>query len=155
MFELIQVDDCDLICYDNGDIWRWNLRQKKWTKIVSKKKGYWQININKKNYLNHRIIANAFLGLDLNSELIVDHINHDIHNNSVENLRCITIQQNSFNTNAKGYTKYSYIKKDETESIYWVIQIGINGKMIQKRVKTEQEAIDSYLELKRIYHIIV
>lgn len=158
MFELIHIDGCDLICYDNGDIWRWNLKQKKWTKFVSKKKDYWQIGIknNKKikNYLNHRIIANAFLGLDLDSELVVDHINHLIHDNSVENLRCITQQQNLFNTNAKGYHKRSYIKTDGTEVEFWQIKLVINGKSIRKCVKTEEEARHEYLRLKAIHHIL-
>ena len=101
MFKLIQIDGVDLICYDNGDIWRWNLKQKKWTKLVSKSKDYWQIcitnNKKEKQYFNHRIIAHAFLGLDLNSKLVVDHINHNIHNNSIDNLRVVTNQQNQFN----------------------------------------------------------
>lgn len=158
MFKLIQIDGTDLICYDNGDIWRFGLQTKKWKKFVSESKDYWEIGItnNKKTkrYLNHRLTANAFLGLDLNSKLVVDHIDHNIHNNSVDNLRCITIQQNSFNTNAKGYSKISYIKKDGTESVTWRIKLQINGKEIKKYVKTEEEAIQGYLELKRIHHII-
>ena len=154
MFKLIQIDGCDLICYCNGDIWRYNLKHKKWTKIVSKKKGYWQIGINKKNYLNSRIIAHAFLGLDLNSELVVDHINHDIHNNSIENLRCITRQQNTFNTNAKGYNKRIRKNKNGTEVEYWEIKLVINGKRITKYVKTVEEARLGYLELKAIHHFI-
>ena len=113
MFKLIHINGCDLICYDNGDVWRWNLTQKKWKKFVSKSKGYWRININGKYYSVHRLIANAFLGLDLDSELVIDHINHDIHNNSVANLRVVTIQQNGFNRHAKGYTKKNYTKKDK------------------------------------------
>lgn len=155
MFELIQIDGTDLICYDNGDIWRYNLRWKKWTKNVSESKDYWRIVINKKCYKNHRLIANAFLGLDLKSMMVVDHKNHDIHNNSVANLRVVTKQQNNFNLqNVKGYTKIRYIKKDGTESIYWDIQIRINRKKISKKVKTRELAHYGYLELKKIYHII-
>lgn len=155
MFKLIHIDGCDLICYDNGDIWRQNKNYKEvWTKFVSKSKDYWQIKINGKRYNINRIIANAFLGFDLDSELVVDHINHDIHNNSVENLRCITNQQNQFNTNAKGYCKRSYIKKDGTEVEYWRICLKINGKQITKCVATEELARQGYLELKAVHHII-
>ena len=120
MFNLIHVDGTDLICYNNGDIWRWNLKFKKWTKFVCKSKGYWQISItqNKKEklYKVHRLICVAFKeGFTLDSLLVVDHINRDIHDNRVENLRCVTHQQNDFNKqNAKGYRKKSYIKKDGT-----------------------------------------
>jgi hypothetical protein len=157
MFELIQIDGTDLICYDNGDIWRQNKNYKEevWKKFVSIKKYYWQIEINKKHYLNHRLIANAFLGLDLKSKLVIDHKNHDIHNNSVANLRVVTIQQNNFNLqNVRGFRKRIYIKPDGTEVITWQIHIGLNGKQITKNVKTRELAHYGYLELKKIYHII-
>jgi hypothetical protein len=154
MFKLIQIDGTDLICYDNGDIWRYNLRWKKWIKFVSKFKGYWKIGINGTNYLNSRLTANAFLDLDLDSELVVDHINHDIHDNSIDNLRCITNQQNCFNrTDIKGYTKH--IRKNKNETVeFWQIKLKINGKHITKCVATEELARLGYLELKRIHHII-
>jgi len=154
MFELIQVDGVDLICYDNGDIWRFNLRLKKWTKFVSIRKRYWQIRINGKNYLISRIICLAFKGFDLDSELVVDHINHNIHDNSVDNLQVVTQQQNNFNKNCKGYYKRSYIRKDGTECIFWQIHLGINGKQITKCVATEELARLGYLELKNTHHII-
>lgn len=157
MWKHIKIDGCNLVCFTDGTIMRQS-KTKKWTKFVSNSKGYWRIcitnNKKEKDYYNHRIIAKAFLGLDLKSKLVVDHINHDIHNNSVANLRVITQQQNQFNTNAKGYYKCSYIKTDGTEVITWRIHLIINGKQITKCVKTEEEAIDGYLELKRIHHII-
>lgn len=157
MFKLIQIDGTDLICYDDGNIWRQNKNYKEevWTKFVSESPGYWQININKKYYRNNRIIANAFLDLDLDSELVCDHIDHNIHNNSVANLRCITNQQNQFNrSNTKGYTKHIKKNKNGTELEYWQICLRINGKPITKSVATEEEARLGYLELKRIHHII-
>ena len=155
MFKLIHIDGTDLICYDDGNIWRFHLRWKKWVKFVSESKDYWRIRINKKDYGINRLMALAFKeGFTLDSELVVDHINGDIHNNSVDNLRVITQQQNTFNTNAKGYYKYSYIKTDGTEVEYWTIQLCINGKLIRKRVATEELARQGYLELKRIHHII-
>jgi hypothetical protein len=158
MWKLITVDGCDLICYDNGDIWRQNkslkYKEEIWTKFVSKFSGYWRIRINGKRYYNHRFICLAFKGLDLKSKLVVDHINHNIHDNSIANLRCITNQQNLFNTNAKGYYKGVYIKKDGTVVEYWRICLQINGKLITKCVKTEELARQGYLELKRIHHLI-
>jgi len=154
MWKHINIDGTNLVCYPNGDIWRQNIKTKKWTKLAFKIKSYWQIRINGKGYLVNRLIANAFLGLDLKSKLVVDHINHNIHNNSIENLRIVTQQQNGFNRNAKGYCKISYTKVDGTESIYWGIQLRINGKTITKRAKTEEEARLGYLELKTIHHII-
>lgn len=158
MWKLIQVDGCDLICYDNGDIWRQNKHYKEevWTKIVSESNDYWQIGINKKKYYNSRLMALAFKeGFTLESEFVVDHKNHDIHNNSVANLRVVTHQQNDFNRqNIKGYTKSIRKNKDGTEVEFWRIKLCINGKEISKCVATEEEARLGYLELKRIHHII-
>ena len=156
MFKLIQIDGIDLICYDNGDIWRQNKNYKEeiWMKFVCNSKGYWRIKINGKLYLVHRLMMFAFKNFDLNSELFVDHLDRDIHNNNLSNLEIKTNQENQFNTNAKGYNKRIYIKKDGTEVIYWITQIRINGKLITKCFKTEEEARNHYLELKAKYHVV-
>ena len=68
--------------------------------------GYVRVRLNGKVYKNHRIIAYAFLGLDINNpKQIIDHIDKNRQNNNVNNLRIVTSQENSFNTNAKGYSK--------------------------------------------------
>ena len=159
MWKHIKVDGTSLVCYSDGTIMRQHIITKKWTKIVSKAKGYWKINItnNKKvkHYLVSRVIASAFKkGFTLDSKLFVDHIDHNIHNNSIENLRCITNQQNLFNTNAKGYCKRIFKKKNGKEYHYFQICLMINNYKIEKLVKTEEEAKQGYLELKRIHHII-
>lgn len=151
MFEIIQIDGVDLICYDDGAIWRWSIN--KWKKFVSKHEGYYRIGINKKSYRVHRIIAHAFLGFDLQSELVIDHIDRDIHNNAISNLRPVTQHQNQFNTDAKGYRKVKWINKDGTENIRWRTQLMINEKQISKYFKTEDEARTHYLELKEIHHV--
>ena len=46
IFKLIQIDGTDLICYDNGDIWRFIIKYKKWRQVNTKVKRYYQIKIN-------------------------------------------------------------------------------------------------------------
>ena len=150
MFVIIQIDGCDLICYDDGTIWRWYPRWNRWVKFVSKKESYWLIKINNKMYKLHRIIAHAFLGFDLQSDLQIDHIDRNIHNNSISNLRPVTNQQNQFNRDAKGYRKRTL--KDG--AVRWETYLQINGKNISKTFKTEDEARKYYLELKAIHHIL-
>ena len=78
----------------------------------------------------------------------IDHINMDKMDNSINNLRCITKQQNHFNTKAKGY----FFRKDTKK---WMARIMINYKAINLGCfPTEKEARQSYLEAKKIYHII-
>lgn len=152
MFKHIKIDGINLICYECGIILRQIIKTKKWSKFVSKIKKYWQIGINGKSYRFHRIIMFAFKGFDLNSDLVVDHLDRDIHNNALSNLQIKTNQENQFNRNAIGFYKGIRKNKNGTESVYCQTRLTINGKQITKHFKTEEEARNHYLELKAIHH---
>jgi hypothetical protein len=80
--------------------------------------------------------------------IMLDHINQNRQDNRISNLRMVTNQQNSFNTNAKGYYWHKKNKK-------WRSKIHVNGKRIYLGYfNTEIEARQSYLEAKKIHHII-
>ena len=102
---VVTVNGCKFLCYANGDIYRIckgipKLTENKLNHIA----GYNHISCKNKNILRHRIIAYAFLNLDINnSKSFIDHVNRDKLNNHINNLRIVTNQQNLFNTNAKGY----------------------------------------------------
>lgn len=136
-------------------IWRDNNRWKNkpdWYKLSFYKhsQGYFKIKIGRYYFL-HRIIGYLFLGLDIeNLETIIDHIDGDIQNNKLENLRIVNTQQNAFNRiKAKGYCfdkKYNKFKSN----------IKINGKTIHiGHFDTEEEARQAYLDAKKIYHEIL
>jgi hypothetical protein len=111
--------------------------------------GYNAIGCNGKMYRRHRIIASAYLGLDIdNPKLVVDHINHDKVNNCVDNLRIVSYQQNQFNRIAKGY----YYNKPNKK---YQAQIRVNEKILYLgSYDTPEEARQSYLRAKAIHHII-
>lgn len=111
--------------------------------------GYNSIHCNSKRYRRHRIIASAYLGLDIdNPKIIIDHINRDKLNNCVDNLRIVSNQQNAFNTNAKGY----YWNKQKQK---YRATIRLNGKHIHLGLyNTEEDARNAYLIAKPKYHII-
>jgi hypothetical protein len=76
--------------------------------------------------------------------LKIDHIDQNKSNNNISNFRPATQQQNSFNTNAKGYIKRA--KK-------WQAQIMLDGKKIHLGCfNTKEEAHQAYLDAKEIYH---
>ena len=102
---------------------------------------------NKKFYRIHRIIAYAYLGLDINNpNKVIDHINRNGLDNQVSNLRIVSQQENSFNTKSKGYYKCGN---------KYQAKIKINGKTIcLGRFETEAEAHNAYLIAKQIHHII-
>lgn len=111
-------------------------------------KGYVTLTINYKHYFLHRIIAMAFLGLDItNPKSYIDHIDRNPLNNNVSNLRIVSHQQNTFNTNAKGCSWHKARNK-------WRSEIKLNGKYIHLGLfNTEEEARNAYLTAKEKYHI--
>jgi hypothetical protein len=81
----------------------------------------------------------------MDETLLIDHINRIKNDNRLVNLRLVTIQENMFNQNAKGYSKH----KNGFQG-----QITLNGILKSKRFKTEDEARQWYLEQKEILHVI-
>ena len=140
-----------------GELWKWKRANQhatlKFEKIdckPHKSDGYIYPQINNKRVYLHRIIAAAFLGLDINDlKIQVDHINGVKHDNRIENLRLVTCQQNHFNrTKAKGYSWNKQMNK-------WSAQIHLNGK--RKHLgyyDNKEDAREAYLNAKKIYHII-
>ena len=101
----------------------------------------------KKKYLYHRIIALAFLGLDIdNPKMIIDHIDRNRKNKNWLNLRIVTNQQNCFNTSSQGYSW------DKSRNKYEV-KIKVNNKSIHLgRYGKEEDARQAYIDAKKIYH---
>jgi len=109
---------------------------------------------NKKTFIKkHRLVFYAYNpDFDIfrrsRTENFIDHVDKDKSNNSIENLRIVTNQQNTFNTKAKGYTWHKQRKK-------WMSRIKINGKNKHLGLfESEEEAREAYLKAKEIYHII-
>lgn len=111
--------------------------------------GYYYIQLKNKIYIIHRIIAMVYLGLDItNTCLKVDHIDRCKTNNNVDNLRIVTPQENTYNTNAKGY---SWNKHDKR----WKVHINVNKQRLYLGgFKNEEDARNTYLEAKEKYHVI-
>ena len=147
MYRFCRIETTNLICYRNGTILRFHKILKKWTVCKgSKDNKYLSMEIDKKQYLYHRVIAHAFGILDLHSPLQIDHRDLNKTNNCIFNLRPATNQQNAFNRNAKGYCFHKQHQK-------WMAGIKINDKSIHLGYfDTEEEAHTAYLEAKKIYH---
>lgn len=79
---------------------------------------------------------------------IIDHINRDMSDNRISNLREVTQSTNLENRNMKGY---NYDKSRNK----WRSRIKYQGKDIfLGRFDTENEARQAYLNAKKIYHNI-
>jgi hypothetical protein len=116
--------------------------------------GYRRLRLKKDNkhklYYVHRIIYwlhNPDWDLH-NPKLLIDHIDGNTQNNDISNLRSVTKQENSFNTNAKGYT---WDKRDKK----YRARIKVNEKHISLGYFDKKEdARQAYLTAKAIYHLI-
>jgi len=152
--------------YDNDfrvcgeKMWKRDRRNGIWKRNDNLKpndKGYMSIELrddngNRKKFQSHRIVYKAFHPewdiMDNCRDNSIDHIDQNKTNNHIDNLRVVTHQKNSFNTNAKGCFYHKAYKK-------WRALIGLNGKRIHLGTyKTEEEAHNAYLKAKKIYHII-
>ena len=138
----VEIHGVKLKLYEDGHIER--LYKKGYKQIGCIDNDYYRIKI-KKYYYVHRILAHFYFGLELDSKLQVDHINRNRSDNRIENLRIVTNQQNSFNTNSKGYTKH----RNAFQAC-----ITLNGNKYYKSFKTEEEAHNWYLSQKEKLHII-
>ena len=140
---------------------KYKMKNPKWNqiKVQTNEQGYKVIAITPKKYRLHRVNYYAHNpDWDIHNSCIktnsIDHRQgkNEIkkhQNNDINNLRIVTHQQNHFNRNCKGYCWDKQRQK-------WRAQIkGTNGKVKNLgRFNTEEEARQSYLEAKKIYHKI-
>jgi len=142
----------DILRYDQetGDFW-W-LEAKKGRDLLKpagteSNKGYRTISINGKAYLAHRL-AYFYMTGEWPPEYI-DHINGNVRDNSWENLRAVSAQQNSWNKKRK-YNSYTGIKgvRKLLFSDMWEVNIWIEDVFHSEGpFKTYQEACKRYDEI--------
>ena len=153
---LITLNGVKLLVYRNGMILRYsdksigNRLKKGWSEVKGwiDIKGYKLFKMYNKSYRVHRIIAHTFLGFDLNDEIKqIDHIDRNKLNNSLNNLRIVSHQENMFNKNVKGYTKSKNKYRAYINLNHQRLNIGY--------FNTKEEAHQAYLKEKEKYHIII
>ena len=109
--------------------------------------GYAIVTIDGASQKVHRMIWIYHNGA-IEDKYIIDHKDRNKSNNKIENLRKVTKQENSFNSNAKGYYYHKKLKK-------WRAMIGIDG--VRKSLgcfETEAEAKVAYQNAKKELHKI-
>lgn len=97
--------------YEISDIGE--VRNKKTQRLLCLKldrEGYYQIGMRKSNnrkkywFSVHRLVAIHFLGDPEDNSKQVDHIDHNKTNNSVSNLRWVTVKENNLNREMKAWS---------------------------------------------------
>ena len=114
------------------------------------KGGYRQVCVNGLRILNHQVVFKMFYGY---TPKTIDHIDRNVINNRVENLRPATLSQNQYNSKistrnksgVKGVCWHASGKK-------WCVQLSVNGKQksfglyndLELASLVAQEARDKY-----------
>ena len=115
--------------------------------------GYIQIQVDKKNYLGHRLAYLYVVGEFNHGDL--DHVDGNPANNSFKNLRPASRAQNQQNrrnpssNNACGYLGVSYRKDTDKYTAHIVKN---NKRLCIGCFETAEEAYDAYLKAKRELH---
>lgn len=108
---------------------------------LNKKQGMWQVMLERRSYLAHRLIWKLMTGEDPPS--LIDHINHDPSDNRWENLRAATSGQN--NQNKRGWGKLLKGVSKSTCGVTYEAKINVDGvKYHLGCFQTEEEAHQAY-----------
>lgn len=133
--------------------------------------GYWVIDLNanrkRTKFLVHRLVAKAFIP-NVSNYPIVNHIDGDKNNNTVENLEWCNNSMNILHARRTGLNPYNYPTKGLKLGGYseyrgvgydrsrgkWIGAVRVNGKNLeQTRFETEIEAADWVNHLIDKYHL--
>ena len=147
------------LIYDDGRIWskprkntRGHQRKGRFLKHSKTKNGYHLVALcrdgGQKTFYVSRLLAQYYIPNPENKPE-VDHIDRDIDNNHVSNLRWVTCEENCDNrgmyrTNTSGHEHISYHKINKR----WVFRYQKKGHKVHKCFKTFHEAIafkDEYI----------
>ena len=118
--------------------------------------GYKTISLNAKSYVLHRIKYQLFVNRVLDDSEIVDHIDRDKANNSIDNLRVVDAAVNAQNKsvqNVNKTSKYKGVHWDKPTNLF-LSKIVYDGKFVfLGRYRCEEEAAlayDKFIENNRL-----
>jgi hypothetical protein len=113
------------------------------------KTGYVHISFRGISYTRSHIVWCIFNNRWPDRTLCIDHINRCRNDDRIENLREVTLQDNTRNKKAKGYTWDKSRNK-------WLAQIELGSGVCRNlgRFDTEAEASEAYNRAKLLYHRI-
>ena len=134
-----------------------SLKNNKYLKPIKNNKGYSYVslykNTKRKNFLLHRLIFKAHNLNEKIDGLVVDHIDRDINNNNLSNLRVCSMSENSCNRKKLDKVKFKNIQI--LKNTYIVI-INYQKKTYKKSFKNIIDALswrdDTLMEIHKDFY---
>jgi len=131
--------------YRDGKVVTWNFMPKFLIGNAVSPKGYLRVNLERKVYLVHRLIALAFLD-NVNNKPQINHKDGNKLNNRVINLEWVTNQENRdhavcHNLHPNRSNGYFKISETEVQDILHLCEIGVAQKVIACIYKVTQQTI--------------
>lgn len=123
-------------------------------------KGQYQVNIDNKNIMVHRVIWQLFNG-EIPEGFVIDHIDGNGSKNHIDNLRCVPPELNARNlkkykTNSSGICGVSLLRNKTKDgyNLYWSAKwAGLQGQQINKRFPVLKHGYDVAFKLACEYRL--
>jgi hypothetical protein len=137
---------------EDGNLWwkeyRSGVNLSKSAGCIDKTKGYYKIKIDGVKYWLHRVIYHYHHG-NVTPNLQIDHIDRNPCNNKIDNLRLVTIRENSLNRSMRRDCGSGY--QGVSRSRYqWKAQLTVNGdRKVLGYFSTPEEAHKCYQQAKQ------
>jgi hypothetical protein len=143
--------------YENDKLYMYHKRNKKWNccsdNKIDVKARYIRVRVNNKRIPLHRLVYkyhNPNWNIDdVSTNNIIDHIDRNVLNNSISNLRLVNVLQN--NNNKIGVRGWVYEPKCKNNPYISVIYHN-KKKIVLGYYKTPEEAHNKYLEAKNMFN---
>jgi hypothetical protein len=140
----MEIEDYpNYLIYEDGRVWS-KIGKGRFLKpiIRNKKRGYTMVRLSNKNVGKilslHRLVAIHYIPNPENKPF-VDHINHIVDDNRVENLRWATISENTLNTDkVKPKTGFTYIYEREYSWIIRIFKLGYVKRYSKSKYTIEE-----------------
>jgi len=128
----------------NGDI-----RNKKTgtvRKLDCNASGYYRLRVQTMNgykrIMAHKAVALCFIP-NPNNKTIIDHIDNNVKNNNINNLRWATVSENALNTKLRKNTKFKNVVRSG-KNFYWRITVNFQTHRSEKTFKSPEEAFEDF-----------
>jgi hypothetical protein len=119
--------------------------------ISNDTEGYFRMRFQGVAFRTHRIIYFMHTGHNPDG-LVVDHIDGNKLNNSPENLRACTQQQNTWNTKRRSCDDHSLPKGVYEKDGMWCFKIRLDGEQIAQEFTNKKAALSYAEQIRKRYH---